>query len=139
VWAQASTLPSASAILEPAFGAGSEFVLTTDIDPAATSGGSRCASERNHGWWFPRGAARLAGTSDFLTTHLPVTAPTTLDDSAHPVITSFVPVEDSFYDDRTTRLISGPELAGPHHPSDRTTHAGPAGRVPRGWQHHLNT
>jgi hypothetical protein len=57
----------------------------------------------------------------------------------HPVIRSFEPGEAWFYDYRTDEMQeSGPALAPPeHHPLDQPV-PGPAGRVPRDWQAHLN-
>jgi hypothetical protein len=57
----------------------------------------------------------------------------------HPVIRSFEPGEAWFYDYRTDEMLeSGPALAPPeHHPLDQPV-PGPAGRVPRDWQAHLN-
>ncbi len=56
----------------------------------------------------------------------------------HPVINSFEPGEDWFYDYRSEEFFSGPELAPPtHHPGDQPV-PGPSGRVPADWQRRLN-
>jgi hypothetical protein len=58
--------------------------------------------------------------------------------TGHPVITSFEPGEDWFYDYDTKREMSGPELLPPHsHPVGQPA-PGPAGKVPRDWQSRLN-
>jgi hypothetical protein len=58
--------------------------------------------------------------------------------SGHPVIRSFEPGEDWFWDYRTNEFLSGPDLAPPeHHPLDQPV-PGPEGRVPPNWQSQLN-
>jgi hypothetical protein len=52
----------------------------------------------------------------------------------HPIITSFEPGEDWFYDYRTGDYVEGPSLAPPEsHPEDQPV-PGPHGKVPRNWQ-----
>jgi hypothetical protein len=56
----------------------------------------------------------------------------------HPIIRSFEPDEDWFYDFNQDEYAEGPELAPPlHHPLSQPT-PGPAGRVPRDWEQRLN-
>ena len=54
--------------------------------------------------------------------------------TGHPVIASFEPGEDWFYDYEEDAMFSGPELAPPRsHPADQPV-PGPEGRVPRNWR-----
>lgn len=54
--------------------------------------------------------------------------------TGHPIITSFEPGEDWFYDYRTGEFFAGPKLPGPRvHPLDQPV-PGPSGRVPVEWQ-----
>ena len=56
----------------------------------------------------------------------------------HPIVRSFEPGEDWFWDYTTNQYYDGPELAAPeHHPLDQPT-PGPAGRVPANWQSQLH-
>ena len=56
----------------------------------------------------------------------------------HPIIASFEPGENWFYDYRTGDFVNGPHLAAPHaHPVDQTV-PGPADRVPDDWESHLH-
>jgi hypothetical protein len=56
----------------------------------------------------------------------------------HPLIHSFEPDEDWFYDYDSDEYGEGPELAPPlHHPLSQPT-PGPAGLVPRDWESQLN-
>jgi hypothetical protein len=58
--------------------------------------------------------------------------------TGHPIIQSFEPGEDWFYDFRTDEYMRGPVLAAPDsHPLDQPV-PGPAGAVPPDWQEHLN-
>ena len=55
-------------------------------------------------------------------------------ETGHPVIQSFEPGEDWFYDYRTAQGFLGPQLAAPDsHPADQSV-PGPADRVPANWQ-----
>lgn len=58
--------------------------------------------------------------------------------TGHPVIRSFEPGEDWFYDYRTHRFLDGPKLAAPlAHPADQPV-PGPSGKVPPDWRSRLN-
>jgi hypothetical protein len=58
--------------------------------------------------------------------------------SGHPLIRSFEPGENWFWDYQSEEFLDGPELAGPeHHPLEQPV-PGPAGRVPADWEQHLN-
>jgi hypothetical protein len=55
-----------------------------------------------------------------------------------PVIRSFEPGEDWFWDYATDEFLDGPTLVTPeHHPLDQPI-PGPSGRVPADWQRHLH-
>ena len=52
----------------------------------------------------------------------------------HPIVQTFEPDEDWFWDYDNEELLEGPVLARPvHHPLDQST-PGPAGRVPPDWE-----
>jgi hypothetical protein len=58
--------------------------------------------------------------------------------SGHPIIRSFEPGEDWFWDYQAEKYAYGPALAPPvHHPVDQPA-PGPAGKVPDDWQQHLH-
>ena len=80
------------------------------------------------------GGARSAATSAVVTTRSSQHATAHANSSGHPVIRSFEPGEDWFWNYRTKRVHGGPRLAPPqHHPLDQPV-PGPAGRVPANWQ-----
>jgi hypothetical protein len=58
--------------------------------------------------------------------------------TGHPIIASFEPGEDWFYDYETRGMIRGVELLPPHaHPASQPV-PGPEGRVPGNWESLLN-
>jgi hypothetical protein len=59
-------------------------------------------------------------------------------DARHPVVCSYEPDEDWFWNYATQEYVDGPVMAPPiHHPLDQPT-PGPAGLVPRDWQRRLH-
>jgi len=110
-----------------------------DIDTAVKPSGTGCVEcEAAGGWWFHLRRCAACGhigccdnsPSQHGTKHFKATG--------HPIITSFEPGEDWFYDFRTGDFVEGPELAMPDsHPRDQPV-PGPRGRVPRDWESLLN-
>lgn len=59
-------------------------------------------------------------------------------ETGHPVVQSYEPGENWFWDFRTDQALDGPELAPPrHHPVDQPV-PGPAGAVPADWRSQVN-
>jgi Zn-finger in ubiquitin-hydrolases and other protein len=58
--------------------------------------------------------------------------------SGHPIVQSFEPGEDWFYDYRTEKFFRGPRLAAPDSRPDDQPVPGPAGAVPVDWRRHLS-
>jgi len=58
--------------------------------------------------------------------------------SGHPVIRSFEPGEEWFYDYRSDEFFEGPALAPPESRPLAQPVPGPAGAVPPDWESHLN-
>ena len=58
--------------------------------------------------------------------------------TGHPIIASFEPGEDRFFDYRKQEMIQGVELLPPHAHSKNQPVSGPAGRVPANWESLLN-
>ena len=58
--------------------------------------------------------------------------------TGHPIIRSFEPGEDWFWNYQTEDSFDGPALAPPaHHPLDQGV-PGPRDRVPRDWRFHVH-
>ncbi|RBY87832.1 UBP-type zinc finger domain-containing protein [Blastococcus sp. TF02A-30] len=110
------------------------------IDPSARPSGTGCAEcEATGGWWFH---LRRCAQCDHIgccdsspSRHARAHAA----ESGHPVIRSFEPGEDWFWDFTAEAPVSPTtHLAPPaHHPPDQPA-PGPAGRVPADWRSHLH-
>jgi hypothetical protein len=78
--------------------------------------------------------ARSVGTSAAVTVSPSQHASKHAAATGHPIITSFEPDEDWFYDYEKQGMIKGVELLPPHsHPQNQPA-PGPAGRVPANWE-----
>lgn len=123
-------------------GAGSTGAKGTEarrIDPGVPPSGPGCVEcAADGGWWVHlRRCARCghigccdSSPSKHATAHFHV--------SGHPVICSYEPGEDWFYDYTTGETFDGPELAPPtSHPADQPA-PGPKGRVPLDWRAQLS-
>ena len=109
------------------------------IDPLKPPSGDGCVEcLATDGWWFHLRRCAACGhvgccdqsPSQHASRHVPATD--------HPIIQTFEPDEDWFYDYRTDEFFEGPALAAPqHHPLDQPV-PGPAGRVPPNWVDLLN-
>jgi hypothetical protein len=109
------------------------------LDLVAPPSGAGCVEcLASDGWWFHLRRCANCGhvgccdssPSQHASRHAAATA--------HPVVQSFEPGEDWFWDYVTSEYLDGPALTPPqHHPLDQPV-PGPAGRVPRDWQQHLH-
>ena len=114
--------------------------MTSDlIDPTAIPSGTGCEDcERVGGWWFHLRRCAACGHIGCCDQSPAQHASAHARTSGHPILTSFEPGEDWFYDYRTDDYVEGPRLAPPsHHPSDQPV-PGPRGRVPLDWQIRLH-
>jgi hypothetical protein len=110
------------------------------IDPAVPPSGTGCAScDADGGWWFHlrRCAAcgRIGCCDSSPGRHASAHAAAT----GHPVVRSFEPGEDWFWDYAREQYVEqGPQLAAPQsHPADQAV-PGPSDRVPPDWRDRLN-
>ena len=85
------------------------------------------------GWWFHLRRCGSVGTL-VAATVLRASMRPSMRQHGHPIIASFEPGEDWFYDYEKQAMIKGVELLPPHsHPTNQPT-PGPAGRVPADWE-----
>ena len=101
-----------------------------EIDPTATPSGAGCAecAAAGGGWVHLRRCAACghvgccdSSPAQHATAHFRA--------SGHPLVQSFEPDEDWFWDYRSSEALRGPQLAAPQHrPLDQPV-PGPAGRV----------
>ena len=104
-----------------------------EIDPHAQPSGTGCVEcDATGGWWFHLRRCAACGHIGCCDSSPGQHATHHARDAGHPILTSFEPGEDWFFDDRDGSVSHGPVLAGPqHHPADQGT-PGPTDRVPRG-------
>jgi hypothetical protein len=105
-----------------------------EIDPTVPPSGPGCLEcERDAGWWVHLRRCAACGHVGCCDSSPSRHATAHHEATGHPLITSFEPGEDWFYDYRDGQSYDGPTLADPqHHPEDQPV-PGPAGRVPEHW------
>jgi hypothetical protein len=110
-----------------------------EIDPTVRPSGDGCAEcTAAGGWWLHLRRCAACGHIGCCDNSPSQHATRHAEETGHPIITSFEPGEDWFYDYRTEEFVEGPELAPPDaHPIAQGV-PGPAGAVPRDWQERLN-
>jgi len=112
--------------------------MTDSIDPEVPPSGTGCVEcSESGGWWLHLRRCTECGHIGCCDESLSKHATAHAGSSGHPVICSFEPGEDWFWDYGTREFIEGPRLAPPqHHPLDQTV-PGPSERVPANWQNLL--
>lgn len=109
--------------------------INPDVPP---SGGGCVECDRDGGWWIHLRRCAQCGhvgcCDDSLSRHATAHAAET----GHPIIQSFEPGEDWFWDYRARDYVEGSRLAPPRsHPEGQGV-PGPVGRVPDDWQRLLS-
>ena len=109
------------------------------IDPARPPSGTGCVECLAAGsWWFHLRRCATCGHIGCCDQSPGQHGTKHFNESQHPIITSFEPHEEWFYDFRSGAFIEGPRLAPPHaHPASQPV-PGPAGNVPPDWESKLN-
>jgi hypothetical protein len=109
------------------------------IDPEASPSGTGCADcEATGGWWVHLRRCAQCGHVGCCDTSPARHATAHFQESGHPVVQSFEPGEDWFWDYEKEKGVLGPVLAPPtSRPEDQTV-PGPAERVPDDWRDHIH-
>jgi hypothetical protein len=109
------------------------------IDPSAPPSGEGCVEcIATDGWWLHLRRCTSCGHIGCCDSSPSQHASAHAQDGTHPMIRSFEPGEEWFYNYATQEFYDGPPLAPPeHHPLSQPT-PGPAGKVPHDWQRHLH-
>jgi hypothetical protein len=110
-----------------------------DIDPTVPPSGPGCVEcLATGGWWFHLRRCANCGHVGCCDSSPSQHASHHAADSKHPVVQSYEPGEDWFWDYPRESYLEGPRLAAPtHHPIDQPV-PGPADRVPRDWRRRLH-
>jgi hypothetical protein len=109
------------------------------INVSTPPSGPGCVEcEANAGWWLHLRRCAECGHIGCCDNSPGQHATAHAQSSGHPVIRSFEPGEDWFFNYPNSAFFAGPELEQPaHHPLDQTV-PGPASRVPADWQQRLH-
>jgi ubiquitin-hydrolase Zn-finger-containing protein len=109
------------------------------IDPSVPPSGSGCVEcEAAGGWWVHLRRCTQCGHIGCCDTSPSQHATAHFRATGHPVITSFEPGEDWFWDFTTEDGFLGPQLAPAHSRPAEQSVPGPADRVPADWQDHIH-
>jgi len=109
------------------------------IEPSVPPSGTGCVEcDAVDGWWVHLRRCAECGHVGCCDTSPAQHATAHWKATGHPIVQSFEPGEDWFWNYQTEEGFNGPRLAPPtHHPADQPV-PGPAGRVPRDWQRHIH-
>ncbi len=108
---------------------------TAGIDPTVPPSGTGCVECDEIGsWWVHLRRCAECGHIGCCDDSLNKHATAHWHATGHPIIRTFEPNEDWFWDYATNQYSDGPALAPPeHHPLDQSV-PGPAERLPADWQ-----
>jgi hypothetical protein len=109
------------------------------IDPAVPPSGPGCVEcLASGGWWFHLRRCTTCGHIGCCDSSPSQHASHHAAAEQHPIVHSYEPEEDWFWNYATEDFVDGPVLVPPHHhPLDQPV-PGPAGRVPANWEDLLN-
>ena len=109
------------------------------IDPTVPPSGTGCLDcEATGGWWFHLRRCARCGHIGCCDSSPSQHASRHAYAARHPVVRSFEPGEDWFWDYVSEDYLDGPDLALPtYHPLEQPV-PGPAGRVPDDWEEQLH-
>ena len=109
------------------------------IDPTVPPSGTGCAEcDAAGGWWVHLRRCAQCGHVGCCDSSPAQHATAHFRETGHPVIQSFEPGEDWFWDFSTESVVDGPELAAPTERPREQTVPGPVDRVPDDWQDHVH-
>jgi len=109
------------------------------IDPSVPPSGIGCVEcDATGGWWVHLRRCAQCGHVGCCDTSPSQHATAHWKATGHPVMQSFEPGEDWFWNYETEEAFDGLRLAPPtHHPASQPV-PGLAGRVPRDWRFHIH-
>jgi hypothetical protein len=109
------------------------------IDPTVPPSGTGCLEcDESDGWWFHLRRCAQCGHIGCCDTSPSQHATAHAEATGHPLIQSFEPGEDWFWDYDKQEAVDGPALVPPSHHPDDTGVPGPVGRVPSDWRTKLH-
>ena len=114
--------------------------MTGAIDPTVPPSGTGCVEclADAQGWWFHLRRCAQCGHVGCCDSSPGQHATGHFEKTGHPVVQSFEPGEDWFWDFRREVALLGPALAPPTSRPDEQEPPAPRDRVPEDWQTHLH-
>ena len=106
--------------------------------PPTGTGCADCDSATPPGWWVHLRRCAQCGHVACCDSSPSQHASAHAEATGHPVIQSFEPGEDWFFDYATGQAFAGPVLAAPYSRPDDQPTPGPPDRVPRDWVQQLH-
>lgn len=111
----------------------------TGIDPAVAPSGSGCVEcDAAGGWWVHLRRCAACGHIGCCDSSPSQHAGKHAAESGHPIVQSFEPGEDWFWDYTREDYYDGPRLSDPQSHPDEQTVPGPRERVPADWRSHVH-
>ncbi|WP_412161689.1 UBP-type zinc finger domain-containing protein [Curtobacterium flaccumfaciens] len=112
---------------------------TAGINPTVPPSGAGCVEcDATDGWWLHLRRCAECGHIGCCDSSPSQHASKHADETGHPIVQSYEPGEDWFWNYQTEEYAYGPHLTEPtSHPLDQTV-PGPADRVPDNWRALLN-
>jgi hypothetical protein len=109
--------------------------MSTAVDPSVPPSGAGCVDcDAGGGWWVHLRRCAQCGHVGCCDSSPSQHASKHAAGVGHPIVQSFEPGEDWFWDYTSRDYYDGPQLADPQHrPLDQTV-PGPTGRVPADWR-----
>jgi hypothetical protein len=113
--------------------------MSSRVDLGVPPSGPGCVDcDATGGWWFHLRRCAQCGHVGCCDSSPSQHASHHARAARHPIIHSYEPGEDWFWDYAGEQYVEGPALVPPqHHPLDQPV-PGPAGRVPPDWQERLH-
>jgi hypothetical protein len=105
------------------------------VDPAVPPSGAGCVEcDAVGGWWVHLRRCAQCGHIGCCDSSPEQHASKHAADSGHPIVQSFEPGENWFWDYTSEDYYDGPRLADPQHRPVEQSVPGPSGRVPADWR-----
>jgi hypothetical protein len=109
------------------------------IDPLVPPSGTGCVEcEAAGGWWFHLRRCTACGHIGCCDSSPSQHASAHWRATGHPMVQTFEPDEDWWWNYETGEYAHGPQLAQPVSRPREQTSPGPEGRVPADWRRHLH-
>jgi Zn-finger in ubiquitin-hydrolases and other protein len=109
------------------------------IDPTVPPSGPGCVEcLASGGWWFHLRRCAACGHIGCCDSSPSQHAMHHAQEMGHPIVQSYEPGEDWFWDYANNEVTEGPELVRPREHPLRQPVPGPEGRVPKDWRRRLH-